>query len=390
MEYRKIITSESVGAGHPDKICDQISDYILDECLKQDKNAKVACEVMAANRLIVIGGEISTSGYIDVVKCAWKILLPLGYTENDFTIISNVNCQSADIYQSVMKNNDDIGAGDQGIVYGYATNETENYMPLSTNMAHDLVRKCAELRSTIEGLDKILKTDMKSQVSIDYTNPQQPRITTMLMSVQHYKNISNETINKIISKIMLNVAAKYNLNTDFEMLINPSGRFVIGGPIGDTGLTGRKIIVDTYGGVAKHGGGAFSGKDGTKVDRSGAYLARYIAKNIVAAGLADKCEIQLAYSIGINHPIACYINTFNTAKISEEAIYELIKNHFDMNVKSVINKFNLLSPIYQKLAVYGHFGREDLNVEWEKLDKVNELKSAAKIYNSNIHNTVLK
>lgn len=370
MEYKKIITSESVGPGHPDKICDQISDSILDECLIQDPNSKVACEVMAANRLIVIGGEISTTGYIDVVKCAWDVLIPLGYNENDFTIISNVNSQSIDISQSVIKNNGDIGAGDQGIVYGYATNECENYMPLSINIAHDLVKTCEYMRKTIPKMNMILKSDMKSQVSIDYTNERFPKIKSMLMSVQHFENTSIDIIEKIISKIMIDISEKYNLNQDFQKIINPSGRFVIGGPIGDTGLTGRKIIVDTYGGIAKHGGGAFSGKDGTKVDRSGAYLARYIAKNIVASKLADKCEIQLAYSIGYTKPIAMYINTFGTAKINEEKIYELIKTNFNMDVKHVIETFNLQKPIFKQLSTYGHFGREELNLEWEKLDKV--------------------
>lgn len=374
MEYKKIITSESVGAGHPDKICDQISDSILDECLKQDKDSKVACEVMAANRLIVIGGEISTKGYIDVVKCAWNVLMPLGYNENDFTIISNVNSQSIDIQESVIKDNGTIGAGDQGIVYGYATNESDNYMPLTINIAHDLVKTCEYMRKTVPEIGLILKSDMKSQVSIDYTNKRFPKIETMLMSVQHYENSNLEIIKKIIEKIMIDVAKKYSLNTSFEKIINPSGRFVIGGPIGDTGLTGRKIIVDTYGGVSKHGGGAFSGKDGSKVDRSGAYLARYIAKNIVAAKLADECEVQLAYSIGITHPIAMYINTFGTAKIEETIIYEAIKNNFNMDVKYIIDTFKLKEPIFKNLSTYGHFGRDDLNVPWEQLDKVELLK----------------
>lgn len=374
MEYKKIITSESVGAGHPDKICDQISDSILDECLKQDKDSRVACEVMAANRLIVIGGEISTKGYIDVVKCAWNVLMPLGYNENDFTIISNVNSQSIDIQDSVIKENGSIGAGDQGIVYGYATNESDNYMPLTINIAHDLVKTCEYMRKTIPTIGLILKSDMKSQVSIDYTNKRFPKIETMLMSVQHFENANLEIIEKIIEKIMVDIAQKYSLNTSFKKIINPSGRFVIGGPIGDTGLTGRKIIVDTYGGISKHGGGAFSGKDGSKVDRSGAYLARYIAKNIVAAKLADECEIQLAYSIGITHPIAMYINTFGTAKIEETKIYEAIKNNFNMDVKHIIESFKLKTPIFKDLSTYGHFGRDDLNVPWEELDKVEILK----------------
>lgn len=374
MNFRKIITSESVGCGHPDKICDQISDYILDECLKQDRQSRVACEVMATNRLIVIGGEITTRGYIDVVQCAWNVLMPLGYNENDFTIISNVNSQSLDIYNSVFKNDGEICAGDQGIVYGYATNESPNYMPISINIANDLVKACEILRTSVFQMNKILKSDMKSQVSIDYTNEHNIKIDTMLMSVQHFEDVEQETIHKIISKLMDDIAKKYNLNLDFQKIINPSGRFVIGGPIGDTGLTGRKIVADTYGGVAKHGGGAFSGKDGSKVDRSGAYLARYIAKNIVAANLADKCEIQLAYAIGMPRPIACYINTFNTNKIDESIIYEAIVNEFDFDVQTIIQKFDLNSPIFYQLSKYGHFGREDLNLEWEKLNKVDQLK----------------
>lgn len=374
MEFKKIITSESVGAGHPDKICDQISDKILDECIKQDPNSKVACEVMAANRLIVIGGEISTQGYIDVVKCAWNVLMPLGYNENDFTIISNVNSQSIDISQSVFKEDGEIGAGDQGIVYGYATNECKNYMPLSINIAHDLVKACEYLRTNVPKMKNIFKSDMKSQVSIDYSDEKNLRIDTMLMSVQHFDNVDQSLINQIISKLMNDIAKRYKMNIDFKKIINPSGRFVIGGPIGDTGLTGRKIIVDTYGGIAKHGGGAFSGKDGSKVDRSGAYLARYIAKNVVAANLADKCEVQLAYSIGITHPIAIYINTFNTNKVDESIIYNAIKEVFNMDVKHVIDLFELRKPIFSKLSKYGHFGREDLNVKWENTDKVDQLK----------------
>lgn len=374
MEYRKIITSESVGKGHPDKICDQISDYILDECLKQDENSRVACEVMAANRLIVIGGEILTKGYIDVVKCAWEVLFPLGYNENDFTIISNVNNQSPDINQSVDKKDGLLCAGDQGIVYGYATNETENFMPLSLNIANDLIKICNEIRNDSLEIASLIKSDMKSQVSIDITDPSRPIIDTMLMSVQHSELAPMNLINSIISKIMDDVAESYKLNKNFRKIINPSGRFVIGGPMGDTGLTGRKIIVDTYGGVAHHGGGAFSGKDATKVDRSGAYLARYIAKNVVASGLANKCEIQLAFSIGMPKPIALFINTFGTNKIPENELFKAIKDNFQMDLNYIIDKFNLKKPIYKNLSVYGHFGRDDLNVEWEKTDKIDELR----------------
>ena len=372
MEFRKIITSESVGAGHPDKICDQISDAILDECLKQDPNSRVACEVMAANRLIVIGGEITTTGYVDLIKTAWGVLMPLGYSEEDFTIISNVNSQSPDISQSVIKNDGDIGAGDQGIVFGYATNETKNFMPLTINMANDLV-KTLSIVSKKQSYS-FIKSDMKSQVSIDYTNPKNPHIVNMLMSVQHSEDYNVEDFETIISLVMDSIAKKYGMNKDFKKIINPSKKFIIGGPIGDTGLTGRKIIVDTYGGIAKHGGGAFSGKDGTKTDRSGAYFARYIAKNIVASGLCDRCEIQLAFAIGVNKPIAFYIDTFNTNKISESKIYEIVKRVFNNSVSEIINMLDLRKPIYKNLATYGHFGRDDLNVKWEQLDKVETIK----------------
>lgn len=372
MEFRKIITSESVGAGHPDKICDQISDSILDECLKQDPNSRVACEVMAANRLIVIGGEITTTGYVDLIKTAWGVLMPLGYSEEDFTIISNVNSQSPDISQSVIKNDGDIGAGDQGIVFGYATNETKNFMPLTINMANDLV-KTLSIVSKKQSYS-FIKSDMKSQVSIDYTDPKNPHIVNMLMSVQHSEDYNVEDFETIISLVMDSIAKKYGMNKDFKKIINPSKKFIIGGPIGDTGLTGRKIIVDTYGGIAKHGGGAFSGKDGTKTDRSGAYFARYIAKNIVASGLCDRCEIQLAFAIGVNKPIAFYIDTFNTNKISESKIYEIVKRVFNNSVSEIINMLDLRKPIYKNLATYGHFGRDDLNVKWEQLDKVEIIK----------------
>lgn len=362
---RLLITSESVGRGHPDKICDQISDLILDECLRQDKNARVACEVFASNRLIVIGGEITTKAYVDVVKCAWQVLIPLGYNENDFTIISNVNKQSEDINQSVTKRNGDIGAGDQGIVYGYATNETKQYLPISIVLANELVKELEALR--ISNKYKWIKADMKSQVTIDYTDEQNPKIHTMLISVQHTPEVSKKQIEKVISELMETVAKKWKMNTDFKKLINPSGKFIIGGPIGDTGLTGRKIIVDTYGGVARHGGGAFSGKDPTKVDRSGSYFARYIAKNIVAAGLADRCEIQLAFAIGVKKPVAFFIETFGTNKISTNDIYEIIKKNFDWSVKEIIDNLNLRSPIYFETSYFGHFGKSANKCPWERI-----------------------
>lgn len=372
MFYKNTFTSESVGIGHPDKICDQIADSILDSCLSQDKYSKVACEVMATNRLIIIGGEIKTHGYVDVVKLAWEVLMPLGYNEKDFTIISNVNSQSEDINNSVVKSNGTIGAGDQGIVYGYATNETKSFMPLETIMAHDLLRLTTKLIKSKKF--KSAKFDMKSQVGLEVDN-KKIILKNMMMSVQHDDNYDKEEFYKFISeKIMDVIAKKYGFNNDFDKLINPSGRFVIGGPIGDTGLTGRKIIVDSYGGAAKHGGGAFSGKDASKVDRTGAYFARYIAKNIVAANLADKCEIQLAFSIGNTKPISININTFGTEKIDIKNIFVIIKKVFNFSIQDIINKFNLLSPIFSEFSVYGHFGRDDVFAEWECLDKVEEIK----------------
>lgn len=372
-----LFTSESVGPGHPDKICDQISDAILDKCLKNDKNSKVACEVFASNRLIVIGGEITTNAYVDVVKEAWNILIPLGYSESDFTIISNINSQSSDINQAVFKTNNEICAGDQGIVFGYACDETKELMPLPIVLAHKLVQKLEESRKNKE-VDW-LKSDMKSQVTIDYTNPNNPLIHTMLASVQHSENVNLETIQKFVGSKMIELAEEYNLNTDFKQIVNPSGKFVIGGPIGDTGLTGRKIIVDTYGGYAKHGGGAFSGKDPSKVDRSGSYFARYIAKNIVAAGLAKKCEIQLSFGIGMPEPISISINTFGTSKFSESELIDIVKKHFKLRVNDFIKDLDLFNQEYCKTSTYGHVGREDINVSWEKKDKVLELK----VYNNN-------
>lgn len=367
-----LFTSESVGAGHPDKICDQISDAILDACLKSDPNAHVACEVFASNRLIVIGGEIKTTKYVDVVKEAWKILEPLGYNEDDFTIISNIHDQSPDINQAVVKEDNLIGAGDQGMVFGYACDETREYMPLSISLAHLLVKHLEKARRA--GKAPFLKSDMKSQVTIDYTDPDHPKIDTMLVSVQHTEDATKKQIDDFVGKEMVDLAQSYNLNTDFKKIINPSGRFVIGGPIGDTGLTGRKIIVDTYGGVARHGGGAFSGKDPTKIDRSGAYMARYIAKNIVAAKIAKKCEIQLAFGIGITHPLAIYLDTFNTSKYSNKQIEEMILKVFNLDIKSFIKELNLYQTKFLPTATYGHFGRNPKKFAWEKTDKVEQIK----------------
>lgn len=374
MKNKGLFTSESVGKGHPDKICDQISDKVLDAVLKEDENARVAIEVMATNRLIVIGGELTTKTYVDVVKLAWEVILDLGYNENDFSILSNVHSQSPDINQAVdKKNSKELGAGDQGIMFGYATNETKAYMPLAIEIAHDLVRKTEELRKN----DKDIKSDMKSQVTIDYNDPKKPKIHTVLMSIQHSENVDMDDFRKKINNKIIKPTINFyfpNIKYKYNVFINPSGKFNIGGPIGDTGLTGRKIIVDTYGGAAKHGGGAFSGKDYTKVDRSAAYAARWVAKNLVAAGIADEIEIQLSYGIGLTKPISISVNTFETSKYSNEQIVEIINKVFDLSPSSIIKELNLKKPIYYQTSFYGHFGRDDLNLPWEKLNKIKDIK----------------
>ena len=375
MKLQGLFTSESVGKGHPDKICDQISDKILDEVLKSDPNARVAIEVMATNRLIVIGGELTTSTYVDIVKLAWEVILDLGYTENDFSILSNVHSQSPDINQAVDKTTSkEIGAGDQGIMFGFATNETPNYMPLPIVIAHELVKICEELRINN---DSDIKSDMKSQVTIDYRNPSDIKIDTVVMSIQHGANIDNKLFEKkIIEKVVKPVVLKYfpNIKYDYKIYINPSGKFLIGGPIGDTGLTGRKIIVDTYGGAARHGGGAFSGKDYTKVDRSAAYAARWIAKYLVAANIASQIEIQLSYAIGLSKPISIDVETFGTSKLSNQEIIDIINKVFDLSPSGIIKDLDLKKPIYYQTSFYGHFGRDDLDLPWERLNKVEEIK----------------
>ncbi|WP_131613285.1 methionine adenosyltransferase [Mycoplasma todarodis] len=369
---KKLFTSESVGAGHPDKICDQISDAVLDECLKQDPESRVACEVMASNRLIIIGGEITTKAYVDVVQAAWSVLSKLGYSENDFTVISNVNSQSPDINQGVDRAEGAIGAGDQGIMFGYATNETPELMPLPITLAHALVKRAETLRLKDEF--KWAKSDIKAQVTIDYTS-EKPIIDTVLMSVQHTEDYDKDLFREfIIENIMKEVARQYKMNEDFTTLVNPTGKFVIGGPIGDTGLTGRKIIVDTYGGMGRHGGGAFSGKDYTKVDRSAAYAARWVAKNIVAAKLAEKAEIQLSYAIGVEQPVSLSLETFGTEKVEKDKILEAVQKVFDLSPRGIIESLKLKTPIYKKTSVFGHFGRTDYEFEWEKTNKINELK----------------
>lgn len=386
-----LFTSESVSEGHPDKICDQIADAILDECLKYDEDSFVACECFASTNILIIGGEITSKAIdkIDIEKIAKDVIKDIGYDKDEYgfnyktvKIVNLIKAQSPDIRQGVKNNNYLLqGAGDQGIMFGYASNETEGYMPLAISIAHKLVRVATNLRK--EGVFKHARCDMKSQVTIDYTNKINPKIDNMLMSIQHDEDYNEEEFKKFIHEnIMQEVAKSFNLNTDFKYLINPTGKFVIGGPMGDTGLTGRKIIVDTYGGYARHGGGAFSGKDPSKVDRTAAYMARYIAKNLVAAGIADRLEIQLSYAIGKPEPLSINISTFKTSKYTDELILKIINEVFDLRPGAIIKKFSLRKPTfeYHKLSNYGHFGRPDLDLPYEKLDKVEVIKQLIKTY----------
>ena len=375
---KNLFTSESVSEGHPDKLCDQISDAILDECLRQDKYSRVACECFATTNLLVIGGEITTNAKVDYEAVARDVMRRIGYTAEDLGIDADtceikvvMDTQSSDI--ALGTNVEVGGAGDQGIMFGYATNETETYMPLPISMAHELVRYASELRHN--GTFKHARPDMKSQVTIDYTDENNPKVDTILMSIQHDPDFNEEEFKTFIKeKIMKEVVRKHHMNEDYKVFINPTGRFVIGGPHGDTGLTGRKIIVDTYGGMARHGGGAFSGKDPSKVDRSAAYITRYIAKNIVAAGLCDRIEIQLSYAIGVKDPTSVHVDTYGTGKVADEVILDAIKKEFDLTPQGIINTLDLLNPIYGPTAAYGHFGRTDVEFPWEKLNKVEALK----------------
>lgn len=375
---KNLFTSESVSEGHPDKLCDQISDAILDECLRQDKYSRVACECFATTNLLVIGGEITTNAKVDYEAVTRDVMRRIGYTAEDLGIDADtceikvvMDTQSSDI--ALGTNVEVGGAGDQGIMFGYATNETETYMPLPISMAHELVRYASELRHN--GTFKHARPDMKSQVTIDYTDENNPKVDTILMSIQHDPDFNEEEFKTFIKeKIMKEVVRKHHMNEDYKVFINPTGRFVIGGPHGDTGLTGRKIIVDTYGGMARHGGGAFSGKDPSKVDRSAAYITRYIAKNIVAAGLCDRIEIQLSYAIGVKDPTSVHVDTYGTGKVADEVILDAIKKEFDLTPQGIINTLDLLNPIYGPTAAYGHFGRTDVEFPWEKLNKVEDLK----------------
>ncbi len=385
MKNEFLFTSESVSEGHPDKVCDQIADAILDECLRIDKYAHVACEVFATKEFVLIGGEITINSSVvpNYEKIARDTLRKIGYTSPEIGIGADtckieirVNTQSSDIAMGV-KHEDtlNMGAGDQGIMFGYATNESEGYMPLPLTIAHKLVRTATNLRK--EGKFKHARPDMKSQVTIDYTDPNNIRIKTILMSIQHDETTDLAAFKKYVhDEIMVPVATSFNLNTDFDYLINPTGRFVIGGPLGDTGLTGRKLIVDTYGGSSRHGGGAFSGKDPSKVDRSASYYARYIAKNLVAAGAASRLEVQLSYAIGVAKPMSLSLSTFGTSHYDDEDILRAIETYFDARPGAIISSFKLNEPTwrYADICNYGVFGRPDIDLPWERLDKVEELK----------------
>ena len=375
-----LFTSESVSEGHPDKLCDQISDAILDYCLANDPNSRVACECFVTTEKLIIGGEITSNAKPDYERIARDVMRNIGYTDKKLGIGADsceievlVKHQSKDIAQGVDQAVQ--GAGDQGIMFGYATNESEGYMPLALVIAHKLVRYASNLRKL--GAFKWARPDMKAQVTMDYTDLNNVRIDTVLMSVQHDPDFNEKEFKKFIyEEIMQHVVESFGLNKDFKYLINPTGRFVTGGPEGDTGLTGRKIIVDTYGGSARHGGGAFSGKDPSKVDRSAAYMARYVAKNLVASGVADRLEVQLSYAIGVAKPLSINVEGFGTLKVDVNKVLKIIEKVFDLTPAGIIKAFSLTKPTfkYQDLASYGHFGRPDLDLPWEKLDKVDVIK----------------
>ena len=391
---RRLFTSESVTEGHPDKICDQISDAVLDALMEQDPMSRVACETSITTGLVLVMGEITTNAYVDIQKIVRETIREIGYDRAKYGfdcdtcgVITAIDEQSSDIAMGVDKaleakehlmSEDDIeaiGAGDQGMMFGFATNETPEYMPYPIALAHKLARKLTEVRKN--GTLPYLRPDGKTQVTVEYDENDKPvRLDAVVLSTQHGEEVSQEQIHADVKKhIFYEVLPQELIDENTKFFINPTGRFVIGGPNGDSGLTGRKIIVDTYGGYARHGGGAFSGKDCTKVDRSAAYAARYVAKNIVAAGLADKCEIQLSYAIGVARPTSIMVDTFGTGKLSDEKLVEIIRENFDLRPAGIIRMLDLRRPIYKQTAAYGHFGRTDLDLPWEKLDRVDALKA---------------
>ncbi len=383
-----LFTSESVSEGHPDKVADQISDSVLDAILAQDANARVACETLCSTGLIVMSGEITTHASVDYNVVARETVKRIGYTSSDIgfdsttcAVLTAFNKQSPDIAQGVNRTKEqemDQGAGDQGLMFGYACDETPQLMPMPIYYAHRLMERQAELRK--DGRLTWLRPDAKSQVSVSYLNGRPQRVETVVVSTQHHPDISHAELSEaVIEEIIKPVIPKSMLSSDTRYLVNPTGRFVVGGPMGDCGLTGRKIIVDTYGGAAHHGGGAFSGKDPSKVDRSAAYAGRYVAKNIVAAGIASRCEVQVAYAIGVARPVSLMVDTFGTGKISDDEIAKLIERHFDLRPRAIIHSLNLLRPIYAKTAAYGHFGRDEPEFTWEATDKAAQLRADAGI-----------
>ena len=391
---KHFFTSESVTEGHPDKLCDQISDAVLDAIIEQDPDAHVACEVTATTGMVHVMGEISTSCYVDINQIARNVANDIGYENaqsgfngNTCAVLTSIDSQSPDIAQGVNASYEvrdgksdalnQIGAGDQGIMFGYACDETPELMPLAISLAHKLAKRLTEVRKN--GTLKYLRPDGKTQVTVEYDDDDKiTRIDTVLISTQHDEDVSLETIRKDLVKYVIEPIIPTELYKDTRILVNPTGRFVVGGPVGDSGLTGRKIIVDTYGGFSRHGGGAFSGKDPTKVDRSAAYAARYVAKNIVGAGLAKKCELQLSYAIGVAKPISVMVDTFGTGVVSDDVLSKAVSKVFDLRPAAIIRDLDLRRPIYRQLAAYGHMGREELGVAWEKLDKIDALKKAVK------------